>query len=179
MREQLVVKLDNASGCVCSFGPVVYVVWRNFDELAMVDAADEMVNALAKRYGVGRKLFYVNRNPQQREALKQNPALRSAVLKHFERTEALMVGAGIAIEATGFGGSIIRSAAAAVLLLRNSSLPTKTFSDARVAVRWLAELSRTTNPFDGEHMVEALERNHLALTGASAEAPARTGASAR
>jgi hypothetical protein len=173
MREELVVKLDNASGCVCSYGPVVYVVWRNFDRLETVEAADDVVNDLHKRYGTGKKLFYVNRNPQSRDTLRQNPALRSAVMRHFERTEPLMVGAGIAIEATGFGGSIIRSAAAAVVLLRNASLPTKTFNDARAAVRWLGDLSRTTNPFNCEHMIQTLESNHLALTGATTTPAAR------
>ena len=166
MAEDLTVQLDSKNGAVVTYGPVVYVVWRNFDDVKVVEAADEVVKNLSRRFGDGRKLFYCHRTPQRTTMGRQNPEVRDAVLKHFERTENLIVGAAVAIEATGFPGSIIRSATAAVLLVRNPSMATKTFADARDGVRWLGNLSRASNPFDFDGMVRALERSGLSLGNA-------------
>ncbi|MDP2340004.1 MAG: hypothetical protein Q8O67_03515 [Deltaproteobacteria bacterium] len=166
MRDELKIQLDGPTGAVASFGPVVYLIWRAHDSLDPINAADVVMERLIERYGPGRKIFYVQRAPETdgRAAYRSDPQVRDAALKHFERHDASVAAAAVAIEAVGFRGSVIRSITAGVLLVRRTAIKTEAFKDARDGVRWLAGLARDVNPFDGEAMIKSLEANRLALS---------------
>ncbi len=164
MSEELVVHLDTAKGAVCTYGPVIQVVWRTHDSVEPLLFADNAIARMVTTYGEGRKLFYVQRAPHLAGVRKNDPAVRDAALKHFERHDARFVAAAVAIEAEGFGGSVIRSVTAGVLLVRKTAVKTECFKDARDGVRWLGKLAATVNPFDADDMIRQLERGQLALT---------------
>jgi cytochrome c556 len=163
MGEGLKIYLDDATGAVATFGPVVYVVWRAHNAIEPVDAAERAVVDLGERYGEGRVLFYVHRAPNESGMIRSNPEVRDAMMRHFERHDRRFLAAAVAIEAEGFSGSIIRSVTAGVLLVRKTAVRTESFKDARDAVRWLGVLSKQASPFDAEAMVGALSAKGLAL----------------
>jgi cytochrome c556 len=78
-------------------------------------------------------------------------------MAHFEKHDGRFVAAAVAIEAEGFGASIMRSVTAGVLLVRQTDVRSKTFQDARAGVRWLGSIAPGATPFDAEAMVGALE----------------------
>lgn len=164
MSEELVMHLDDKDmGAVCTYGPVVYVVWRSHASVDCIKHADSAIDRLVKRYGDGRKLFYVQRAPHSGGIMKANPEVRDQAMKHFERHDARFAACAVAIEAQGFSGSVIRSVTAGVLLVRKTAVRTESFKDARDGVRWLGTVAKDVNPFDAELMVKALEAGGLAL----------------
>jgi cytochrome c556 len=164
MSEELVIHFDDKdTGAVATWGPVVYVVWRSHASLDCIQHADLAVERLVKRFGAGRKLFYVQRAPHSGGIMKANPEVREGAMKHFERHDAHFAAAAVAIEAQGFSGSVIRSVTAGVLLVRKTAVKTESFKDARDGVRWLATIAKDVNPFDAEAMIKALEAADLAL----------------
>jgi len=163
MADSLQVHLDDATGAVATFGPVIYVVWRAHDSSNNIVVADKAVKQLVAQYGPGRKLFYVQRAPADGSVVKTKPEVRDAAMNHFEETDEHFWGTAVAIEVEGFAGSIIRSVTAGVMLVRRTTIKTETFKDARQGVRWLALAAKDVNPFDGDAMVRALEEKGLAL----------------
>lgn len=164
MSEELLVHLDDKdSGAVCSFGPVVYVVWRSHASIDCIKHADLAIDRMVKRYGDGRKLFYVQRAPHSGGIMKANPEVREAAMAHFERHDARFFATAVAIEAQGFSGSVIRSVTAGVLLVRKTAVRTESFKDARDGVRWLGGLAKDINPFDAELMIKQLQQGGLSL----------------
>lgn len=162
MNDELVVYLDNEAGAVCSFGPVVYVVWRE-GSVECIKSADLAVEALVARYGSDRALFYVQRAPHQAGMMRADSAVRAAAMDHFERQDSRVGAVAVAIEAEGFGGSIIRSVTAGVLLVRRTRMRIESFKDARDGVRWLGKLAKGNSDFDPEAMILALQAANLAL----------------
>ena len=165
MRDELMIHLDGPTGGVCSFGPVIYVVWRAHDSVDPINTADVAIEKLVARYGAGRKLFYVQRAPQQegRAAYRSDPKVREAALRHFERQDPHFAAAAVAIEAIGFSGSVIRSITGGVLLVRRTAVKTEAFKDARDGVRWLSGRAREVSPFDAEAMIDALQKAGMAM----------------
>ena len=92
--------------------------------------------------------------------------MRDAMMKHFERHDSRFCAAAVAIEAEGFGGSIIRSVTAGVLLVRKTAVRTESFKDARDALRWLQVLAKDVTPFDAEAMIAELSARKLARSDA-------------
>lgn len=162
LNDELVVYLDNEDGAVCSFGPVVYVVWR-LGSVDCIKSADSAIEALVARYGADRRLFYVQRAPHQAGMMRADSAVRAAAMDHFERQDSRVGAVAVAIEAEGFGGSIIRSVTAGVLLVRRTRMRIESFKDARDGVRWLAKLAKDTSAFDADAMIRALEAANLSL----------------
>lgn len=166
MAEELVVHLDDDVGVVCSYGPLIYVVWRRHDSTMPIEMADRAIDGLIHRYGDGRKFFYVHRAPPKTLGVKSEPEVRPRAMKHFEDHDARFVAAAVAIESDGFGASVVRSVSAGVMLVRRTAVKTEVFKDARDGVRWLAEESRRhpgAVPFDGEGAVAALQRGGFTL----------------
>lgn len=164
MKDELIIYLDSDAGAVVSFGPVIYIVWRNHASTECIRHADIAVEKLVARYGADRRLFYVQRAPQAANMMRTDSDVRRAAMEHFERTDDHVHAVAVAIEAEGFGGSIIRSVTAGVLLVRRTKLRIESFKDARDGVRWLGTLAKDVTPFDAEAMIVALERANLALT---------------
>jgi len=160
--DELVFYLDNDDGAVCTFGPVVYVVWRR-GSVDCIRCADLAVESLVARYGADRRLFYVQRAPRQAGMMRADSALRAAAMDHFERQDSRVSAVAVAIEAEGFGGAIIRSVTAGVLLVRRTRMHIESFKDARDGVRWLARAAKDVSPFDADAMIRALEGANLAL----------------
>jgi hypothetical protein len=156
MVETLHIYLDDASGAVATWGPVVFIVWRAYDSTAPMEAAELAVPDLVARYGEGRKLFYVHRAPGGAK-FASNPKVREAAMAHFEKHDTRFVAAAVAIEAEGFVASIVRSLTAGVLLVRKTDVRSGSFQESRDAVRWLGPISQTMTPFDAEAMIRALE----------------------
>ena len=162
--EELVTHLDDESGAVVRFGPVVYVVWRAVDSQAPISHADDAVRAMVSRYGRGRNLLYVHRAPESTGMGGHSEGTREAVMKHFDRTEAYFRAAALAIEATGFAGAVVRSVTAGVMLMRRAQLKTKVFDDARLGVRWLSTMCEPSHSFDANAMIGALRSRELCRT---------------
>ncbi len=164
MGEGLKTYLNDATGAVVTYGPIVFVVWRAHNAIEPVDAAERAVVDLAAQYGEGRKLFYVHRAPNEAGMPRSKPEVRDAMMKHFERHDGRFAAAAVAIEAEGFGGSIIRSVTAGVLLVRKTAVRTESFKDARDALRWLAVVAQPISPFDAEAMIAELSKQKLVIT---------------
>ncbi len=158
--EDLITHLDDASGAVVRFGPVLYVVWRDPDASNPIPYADEAVRALTMRYGRGRNLLYVHRAPDS-ASVSHKEKTREEVMKHFDRTEPYFRAAALAIEATGFAGAVVRSVTAGVTLMRRTQVKTKVFDDARVGVRWLATMTDPSARFDPDAMIRQLRDRDL------------------
>ena len=129
--------LDDERGGVFVFGPLLLIDWRHPASTAPVDAADLAVEEAARFAGVGRRVAYVQRVSEKSQIGRATPEVRAAALQHFERHDTKVFAAAIALEATGFGASVIRSAAAGVLLLRPTPIQTRVFKNASEGVRWL------------------------------------------
>ncbi len=159
--EDLIIHLDDESGAVVRFGPVLYVVWRAPDNANPIQYADEAVRALITRYGKGRNLHYVHRAPDTGTVGGHSEKTREAVMKHFDRTEPYFRAAALAIEATGFAGAVVRSVTAGIMLVRRSGLKTKVFDDARLGLRWLATMTDKVTSFDPDAMITELSGREL------------------
>lgn len=137
MSGAATIFLNDERGGVFGFGPLVLIDWRHNSSTAPVDAADLAVEAAARFAGPGRRVAYVHRVSEKSQIGRATPDVRTAALQHFERHDAKVFAAAIALEATGFGASVIRSATAGVLLLRPTPIQTRVFKDAGEGVRWL------------------------------------------
>ncbi len=164
MSDTLKLHLDDDDGAVCSYGPVLYVVWRDTSSTAPIPVADAAIEEMCARYGEERRLFYLHRAPDRPGFHRSDSELRKATLDHFERHESRFAAAAIAIEASGFSGAVLRSITAGVLLVRQTQLKTESFKDAREGVRWLKSRASDGNAFDSEAMIEALAAHGLCLS---------------
>lgn len=164
MSASLQVHLDDDDGAVCSYGPVIYVVWRDSGSTSPIDAADAAIDRMCAEYGEDRRLFYLHRAPDRPGMHRTDSELRKATLEHFARHESRFAAAALAIEASGFGGAVLRSITAGVLLVRPTRIETESFKDARAGVRWLMSRAGEHNRFDGEAMIEALTERGLCLS---------------
>lgn len=156
VTETLNIYLDDVTGVVATWGPVIFIVWRAHHSTAPIEAAELAVPDLVARYGGDRRLFYVHRAPGGAQ-VKSTPRVMEAAMAHFERVDARVAAAAVAIEADGFAGSIIRSVTAGVLLVRKTAVRSASFKDARDGVRWLGAMSPGISPFDGHAVIQALQ----------------------
>jgi hypothetical protein len=161
MSDALTIHLDDETGAVCRFGPVVYVVWRDWSSTAPVAAADGAIEEMVGRYGDGRRLLYVHRNPDLPGFRRQDRALHQAALDHFDRHEERFLAAAIAHESTGFAGAVVRAISSAVMAIRRTRVRVESFGDARDGVRWAADVARDVSPFDADEMVRQLTEADL------------------
>lgn len=166
MRDELCVHLDDDCGVVCTYGPALFLVWRRHDSTLPIEVADQAVAGMVAKYGEGRKFVYVHRAPPKTLGIKSGPEVRTRAMKHFEDHDHRFVAAAVAIESDGFGASVVRSVSAGVMLVRRTLVKTEMFKDSRDGVRWLAQEAEKAPegiPFDGEEMVQALERAGFTL----------------
>jgi hypothetical protein len=164
MADELKVRMDDELGAVCQYGPVVYVVWRDWSSLAPIEAADAAIEEMAARYGDGRRLLYVHRKPDLPGFRRQDRALHQAALEHFERHEERFLGAAIAFECSGVAGAIVRAISGGIMAIRRTRVKVQSFGDARDGIHWLGDLSREADPFDPAEMVAALTAAELCRT---------------
>ena len=163
MAEELKMHLDGPTGAVCTWGPVVYVVWRGLGSHDPIRAADAAIGELTARYGSGRQLLYLHRLPASDRTHRRDPEVLQASLDHFQRQDPYVVAAAVAIETTGFGAAVFRSIGAAVMLVRRTEVKTEMFTDARAGVRWLHTLAGDSNSFDPTSLIVALQMTGLAI----------------
>ncbi|HEY1099298.1 MAG TPA: hypothetical protein VGF99_10225 [Myxococcota bacterium] len=139
------VFLDDERGGVFQLGPVVFMDWRHKSDTAPLAAADRAVEAAltslpsTSATTPPRRLMYVHRVGPDSPIGRATPEVRNAALAHFERTDLHVVAAAIALESTGFAASVIRSAAAGVLLLRPTPIKVHVFDDAAAGLYWVAD----------------------------------------
>jgi hypothetical protein len=161
MADALHVELNSPKGACARFGPVVMTVWRQA-EAEVIAAADVAVDAMVKRYGTSRGLYYVQRVPHLPNMMHSDAATRTAALEHFDRVDPYFQAAAVCIEATGFAASVVRSVSAGVMLVRRSAIKTESFREARAGIRWLATLADgTPTAFDADACIAALDAERL------------------
>ena len=114
------------------------------------------LEAMSRHFPGERRLCYVHRLPTTLFAGRRDPAMRSLMVRHFERNESKVGAAAVAIECGGFAGSLCRSIAAGVLLAGGTRVVTSVFDDAVSGVRWLARRAAGDNVFDADAAIAAL-----------------------
>jgi len=154
------VHQDNDQGAVASYGPVVFVVWRQH-VVANFDVIDQAIDELVAREGAGRRLFYVHRAPAGALQVRNDPSVLARATVHFDRHDPHFAASAVAIESTGFGATIVRSVSAGVMLARRSPVRTELFKDVRMGIRWLADCGRTINAFDADDLIAGLDAHAL------------------
>jgi hypothetical protein len=167
MAETLKMYMDGPTGAVCTWGPVVYVVWRGLASFQPIEAADLAIDTLVERYGDGRKILYVQRLPEREPgapAFRRDNHVMQGAMAHFERHDPHVVASAVAIESKGFGASVFRSIAGGIMLVRRTEVKTEIFTDAREGVRWLHTLTQPgVNAFDAAELIVAVQMAGLAL----------------
>ncbi len=159
--DRLDIFLDDGCAGVVTFGPVLVVVWRALYSTAPIEAADLAVEALKARYGAGRQLLYVHRVPAIGNIVGMHPNLHSAAIQHFERHDDVFSHAAIAIESEGFGGAVLRSIAASVVMMRQTVITTESFKDIGDGIRWLRSKAQPQVAFDADAMLNAMAANGI------------------
>ncbi len=155
------VFLDDERGGVFGFGPIVFIDWRHASSTAPLEAADRAVEVAVAGAVVERRLCYVHRVAADSPVGRAKPEVRAAALVHFDKHDASVFAAAIALEATGFHASVIRSAAAGVLLLRPTPIKTRVFDDVVDSLQWLAALRPERPTFEAQAAIVAFAAHNL------------------